>query len=283
MSKRLYQPSYVQEILQKYDFYFKKSLGQNFLIDGNIVGDIVEKSGIQEDDVVLEIGPGIGVLTEELSSKAKFVYSVEIDKNAVEILKDTLKDYDNIEIIPGDILKTDLKKIYEKNHQKLKVVANLPYYVTTPILAYLMEHKDDISQITVMIQKEVAQRIVSEKDSKQYSSLSVFLQYHSDPRILMDVPRTVFMPKPNVDSAVLELKLKEKRSDVPEDILFPLVRTAFNQRRKTILNSMTSGDLNLSKEELRDILKNLGISPKARAENLSVEDFINIAKGIAND
>lgn len=278
MTKRLYQPSTVKEILNRYDFDFKKSLGQNFLIDGNIVERIA--SVAEEGDIVVEVGPGIGTLTEALARRAEHVYCVEIDDRAVEILKDTLNGFDNITIIHGDILKTDVEEIYKKHGRKLKVIANLPYYVTTPILTHLIGYKKYIDSITVMVQKEVAERIVSKKDTKTYGSLSVFLQYHSDPEILLDVPKTVFMPRPKVDSAVLRLDLKEGVKGVNEDLLEVLVRSAFNKRRKTIANSMSSGFLSADKKEIKKALKAADISPTLRAENLSVEDFIKISKEI---
>lgn len=279
MDKRLYMPGYVKDILKKNGFKFSKSLGQNFLVDGNTVKGIVEKAGIGKDDYVLEIGPGIGTLTEELALNAKKVVSVELDRELLPILDITLKDYDNVEIVYGDILKIDIDELIEEKFEgkKVKVVANLPYYVTTPILSKLIEGGHKIENVTVMIQKEVADRIVADKDNKQYGSLTVFINFYSDPKIVLDVPRTVFIPQPNVDSAVIKLELKEDLIKVDREIFFKLVKSAFGKRRKTILNSMTTGELELSKAELLPILEELNIESNKRAENLSIDDFAMIA------
>lgn len=283
MDKRLYMPGYVKGILKEHGFKFSKGLGQNFLIDGNIVKGIVEKAGISKDDYVLEIGPGIGTLTEELALKAKKVVSVELDKELLPILDITLEKYNNIEIVNGDILEIDIDRLIEEKFdgQPVKVVANLPYYVTTPILSRLIEGGHKIESVTVMIQKEVAERIVAEKDNKQYGSLTVFINFYSEPEIVLEVPRTVFIPQPNVDSAVIKLELKENLIDVDREIFFKLVKSAFGKRRKTILNSMTSGELELSKDELRPILEELNIAANNRAENLTIEDFARIANKIS--
>jgi len=281
--KRLYSRSYAREILKEHGFKFSKGLGQNFLIDGNIVRGIVTGAGVAEDDCVLEIGPGIGTLTEELALRAKKVVSVELDKDLLPILDITLGKYDNVEIIHGDILKIDLDKLIEEkfDNKPVKIVANLPYYVTTPIIARLIEGGHKIESITVMIQKEVADRIVAEKDTKDYGSLSVFVNYYSRPEIVLDVPRTVFIPEPNVDSSVIRLTLKDDLVEVDQDIFFKLVKSAFGKRRKTILNSMTSGYLKLDKPDLKRILAELDIRENLRAENLTIEDYGNIANMIS--
>lgn len=282
MDKRLYMPSYVKDILKEYGFKFSKSLGQNFLIDGNIVKGIVEKANITKDDYVLEIGPGIGTLTEELALNAKKVISVELDKNLLPILDITLKDYDNVEIIYGDILDIDIDKLIEEKFdgKPIKIVANLPYYVTTPILSKLIEGNHNVESITVMIQKEVADRIVASKDNKQYGSLTVYINFYSNPEIVLDVPKTVFMPQPNVDSAVIKLELKKDLVEVNKKVFFKLVKSAFGKRRKTILNSMTTGELELNKEDLGEILDSLEIPRNNRAENLEIEDFVAITNKI---
>lgn len=280
MENRLYQSSYLAEILKKFNFSFSKSLGQNFLIDGNIVKNIVEKSGITKDDIVLEIGPGFGTLTEELALNAKKVISVEKDHRLMEVLDYTLQNYDNVKIINEDFLKTDLEKIFmeEAKGQKLKVVANLPYYITTPILERIIENKKYFSTISVMVQEEVARRVVASPNNKDYGSLTLYLKYNCNSEILIKVPRTVFMPSPNVDSAILYLELVDRDFDVDEDYLFKFIRSGFTKRRKNIMNSLSTGFVDVSKDQLKEILSSLELSGNLRAENLSLEDYINITK-----
>lgn len=278
--KRLYSPKYVKEILNRYGFKFSKSLGQNFLIDGNIVRKISEAGDITKEDCILEIGPGIGTLTEELALKAKKVVAVELDESLLPILDETLKDYDNVEIIHGDILEVDINKLIEKKLEggPIKVVANLPYYVTTPIIARLIEEDFNIESIIVMIQKEVADRIVASPNNKQYGSLSVFVNFYTSPEIMVKVPKTVFMPQPKVDSSVIKLKLKKDLPEVNRKIFFKVVKSAFGKRRKTILNALSSNDLGVNKETIKEVLEKLDIPLEARAENLNIEDFIKISK-----
>lgn len=280
MENRLYQSSYLAEILKKFNFSFSKSLGQNFLIDGNIVKNIVEKSEITKDDIVLEIGPGFGTLTEELALNAKKVISVEKDHRLMEVLDYTLQNYDNVKIINEDFLKTDLEKIFmeEAKGQKLKVVANLPYYITTPILERIIENKKYFSTISVMVQEEVARRVVASPNNKDYGSLTLYLKYNCKSEILMKVPRTVFMPSPNVDSAILYLELVERDYNVDEDYLFKFIRSGFTKRRKNIMNSLSTGFVDVSKDQLKEILSSLELPLNLRAENLSLEDYINITK-----
>lgn len=280
MENRLYQSSYLAEILKKFNFSFSKSLGQNFLIDGNIVKNIVEKSGITKDDIVLEIGPGFGTLTEELALNAKKVISIEKDHRLMEVLDYTLQNYDNVKIINEDFLKADLEKIFmeEAKGQKLKVVANLPYYITTPILERIIENKKYFSTISVMVQEEVARRVVASPNNKDYGSLTLYLKYNCESEILMKVPRTVFMPSPNVDSAILYLKLVDRDFDVDEGYLFKFIRSGFTKRRKNIMNSLSTGFVDVSKDMLKEILSSLELSGNLRAENLSLEDYINITK-----
>lgn len=280
MENRLYQSSYLAEILKKFNFSFSKSLGQNFLIDGNIVKNIVEKSGITDEDIVLEIGPGFGTLTEELALNAKKVIAIEKDHRLMEVLDYTLQNYDNVKIINEDFLKIDLEKIFieEAQGQKLKVVANLPYYITTPILERIIENKNYFSTVSVMVQEEVARRVVASPNNKDYGSLTLYLEYNSEKEILMKVPRTVFMPSPKVDSAILYLKLVHRDLDVDEDYLFKFIRSGFTKRRKNIMNSLSKGFVNISKEELKEILSSLELSGNLRAENLSLQDYINITK-----
>lgn len=277
--KRLYSPSYVKEIINKYGFGFSKSLGQNFLIDGNIVRKICEEGNIDSTDNVLEIGPGIGTLTEELGIRAKKVVAVELDKNLLPILDDTLSQYENIEIVHGDILKIDLSKLFKEKFDggSIKIVANLPYYITTPIITRFLEEEIDIDSILVMVQKEVAERMSARSGSKDYGSLSVFVNYYTEAEIVLNVPKTVFMPKPNVDSAVIRLKVRGERIQLKDkETFFKTVKASFSQRRKTILNSLSAG-LGMEKEELKDILLKCDVDPRQRAENLNIEDFAKIS------
>lgn len=280
MDKRLYSPKYINEIINRYEFEFSKSLGQNFLIDGNILKNISKAAAITKEDLVLEIGPGIGTLTEELALNAKKVVAVELDKSLLPILDETLKDYDNIEIVQGDILEIDIKKLIEEKLDggPVKVVANLPYYVTTPIIGKLLEEDSNIHSIVVMVQKEVADRIVAEPNNKQYGSLSLFINFYTYPEIMLKVPKTVFMPQPKVDSAVIKLTIKEELPDVDRKVFFKVVKSAFSKRRKTLLNSLSSGELGLEKEIIKDVLKEANIPHNIRAENLKIEDFIKISK-----
>lgn len=278
--KRLYSPKYIKEVLGRHGFKFSKSLGQNFLIDGNIVRKIVDEGNITKDDYVLEIGPGMGTLTEELALRAKKVVAVEIDSTLLPILDETLHKYNNVEIIHGDVLKIDVEKLI---HEKLdggsvKVVANLPYYVTTPIIAKLIEDNLNLESIIVMVQKEVAERMEAGPGGKEYGSLSVFVNFYSKPEIVVKVPKTVFMPQPKIDSAVIKLTINKELPDVDKDKFFKVVKAAFSKRRKTILNSLSTYGFNIEKETVKEALEKLNISPDTRAENLSVEDFIKISK-----
>lgn len=281
-TKRLYSPKYVKEILAKYGFEFSKSLGQNFLIDGNIVRKIVEKANIGPEDYVLEIGPGIGTLTEELALKAKKVVAIELDKDLLPILDETLSQYENVEIIHGDVLKVDLKKIIEEklDNKRVKLVANLPYYVTTPIITKLLESDLNLDSIIVMVQKEVAERMGAKAGGKEYGSLSVFVSFFSQAEIIINVPKTVFMPQPKVDSAVIKLDIKKELPDIDRDKFFKVVKAAFSKRRKTLLNALSSYGFNIDKETIKETLEKLNIKPEIRAENLSVEDFIKISKSL---
>lgn len=277
--KRLYSPSYVKEIIDKYNFRFSKSLGQNFLIDGNIVRKICEEGEVSKEDDILEIGPGIGTLTEELSYKANKVVAVELDKSLFPILDETLAGCNNVEIVPGDILKIDLSKLFSEKFESenIKIVANLPYYITTPIIGRLLEEELDIDSILVMVQSEVAERMKASPGTKDYGSLSVFVQYYTDPEIVLSVPKTAFMPRPNVDSAVIKLKIRKEKIELEDrETFFKVVKAAFSQRRKTILNSLSSG-LKTDKATIRAILEKVDIDPKLRAENLTIEDFSKIS------
>ncbi|WP_085875322.1 16S rRNA (adenine(1518)-N(6)/adenine(1519)-N(6))-dimethyltransferase RsmA [Peptoniphilus vaginalis] len=271
---RLYKPSKLSEILSKYGFRFTKSLGQNFLIDGNIVRKIADAAEISEDDNILEIGPGVGTMTEELALRAKKVLAVEIDEKLRDLHKETL-NIENVKVIYGDFLELDLEKIAEEEFgdEGFKVVANLPYYVTTPIIEKLLLSKVNLVSITVMVQKEVAKRLAAQPGNKDYGSLSVFINYYTDCKYKFQVPSSVFMPKPNVDSAVVNLKMKE-REDLDTDFLFKIVRAAFTTRRKTLLNSFSNSRLPYSKDDIKRALELSGIDEGRRAETLSLEEFI---------
>lgn len=281
--KRLYSPSHIKDILARHGFRFSKSLGQNFLIDGNIVRNIVEKAGVGSEDLVLEIGPGIGTLTEELALNAKKVLAVEIDKKLIPILSETVGKYKNIEIINDDILDVDLEKLIEEKLEggPVKIVANLPYYVTTPIITKLIETGLNIESIVVMVQKEVADRMVAGPGSKTYGSLSVLIDYYTEPEIILNVPKTVFMPQPKIDSSVIKFNIRKEVLQVDREKLFQLVRAGFSKRRKTILNAISSYGFDIEKDQVRRALEVSNISPSERAENLSTEDFIRISKNLA--
>lgn len=280
MENRLYSAKYLKQIIESHGFKFSKSLGQNFLIDGNIVKKIVRDAGITKDDYVLEVGPGVGTLTEELALNAKGVVAVEIDKSLLPILDITLKPYKNIEIVHGDILDIDIKSLIEEKMEggPVKVVANLPYYVTTPIIARFLEEDLNVESLTIMVQKEVAQRMVSLEGSKAYGSLSVFVSFYSNPEILLTVPKSVFMPSPKIDSAVIKLNMKKDFPEVDKEQFFKVVKASFSKRRKTILNALSSYGFNLEKDDFKIGLETAGIDPKSRAEELSLEEFVKISK-----
>ncbi len=283
-NKRLYSPKQIKEVLDRHGFTFSKGLGQNFLIDGNIVRNIVKGAGISKDDYVLEIGPGMGTLTEELALNAKKVVAIEIDKRLEPILEETLKPYDNAEVVFGDVLKLPLRDIINEKCDggPVKVVANLPYYVTTPIIIKLLEEGLPFKSITVMVQKEVADRMVAKPHSKDYGSLTLFVGYYTKPEIVLKAPKSVFMPQPKIDSSVIKLVVRENLPDVDSDKYFKVVRAAFLKRRKTLLNSLSSKEVNADKDEIRDALKRAGIDEGLRAENLDMDDFIKIAKELPN-
>ena len=280
MEKRLYSPGKVREIQEKWGFRFHKSLGQNFLIDGNIVRAIADAAEVQEGDVVLEIGAGIGTLTEEMALRGAEVFCVEIDENLRPVLADTLGAFERVEIFYNDVLKTDLKKELGARfpNRKIKVVANLPYYVTTPILLHLLDSDLLLESIHVMVQKEMAERMAAPPGSKAYGSISVYLQMRGTVESEIYVPRTCFIPQPNVDSAVLSV-----RDFIDEDVetlrqAEAVVRAAFSKRRKTLLNALSRYGFPVEKEEIERSLLNAGIDPSRRAETLSVEEYRVLAK-----
>lgn len=280
MEQIIATPNNTKYILNKYSYKMKKSLGQNFLIDENIIKNIIEKSDIKKDDIILEIGPGIGSMTQILAKYSKKVIAVEIESNLVSVLNDIFKDEDNIEIINKDILKLDIDKLLKENSiDKIKVVANLPYYITTPIIMKLLEREYPIESITIMIQKEVADRINAEKDTKDYGALTIACNYYASVERLLTVPNTVFIPRPNVDSSVIKLIPNDNnKNEKLKKIMFALVRDGFSKRRKTLLNSLSSGNLGIEKSVIKDIFNNLGLDTKLRAENLSILDFKNIGE-----
>ena len=270
-------PSNTIEILKKYNFNFQKRFGQNFLIDTHILEKIVDEAGIDEDDCVLEIGPGIGTMTQYLCERAGRVIAVEIDKALIPILNDTLSSYNNVTIINEDILKVDITKLCNEynNGRPIKVVANLPYYITTPIIMGLFESGCPLESITIMVQKEVADRMKCGPGSKDYGALSLAVQFYSSPEIVAYVSPESFIPKPGVGSAVIRLTRYEKPPVEVDDekYMCALIRAAFNMRRKTMVNSLMSGNLGLTKEEILEAIKNLGLSATVRGEALTLEEF----------
>ena len=270
-------------ILNKYGFNFQKKFGQNFLIDTHVLEKIVRAAEIKKDDLVLEIGPGIGTLTQYLCEAAGKVIGVEIDRNLIPILtQDTLAAYDNVTVINEDVLKLDLRELAERENggRPIKVVANLPYYITTPILMGLFEAHVPLSSITVMVQKEVADRMQAAPGGKDYGALSLAVQYYATPYIAANVPPNCFMPRPNVGSAVIRLTLHETPPvDVTDEaLLFKLIRASFAQRRKTLVNGLTnSPELSFSKEEVTEVLTACGFSLMVRGETLSLVDFARLS------
>ncbi len=282
MKDKISTYSKTKEIIQKYDLVLKKKFGQNFLIDFSVLDKIIISSNVTKNDCVLEIGPGIGSLTQILAENSGKVIAVEIDNKLIPILRDTLQDYNNIEILNEDILKVDIDKlILEKNNnQPIKVVANLPYYITTPIIMGLLEKKSKVESITVMIQKEVAERMQAKPSTKEYGALSLAVQYYSIPNIITEVSSECFIPKPNVDSSVIQLKILKNPSVnvLDEEFLFKLIKIAFSQRRKTFMNCLrNSNEITLSKETILEIFKSLNINEAIRGEALTLEQFANLA------
>jgi len=286
MSKNISNKSHTQEILKKNGFTFKKSLGQNFLIEPTILDKIVDAAEIDRLTAVLEIGPGIGALTQKLAEKAGKVVCIEIDQRLLPILKETLADYHNIKIIHGDILKLSVADLISnelKDYPSVKVVANLPYYITTPIIIKLLEERARIDSITVMVQKEIAARVNAKPGTKDYGSLTLWIKYYAESKVLFHIPKTVFVPKPNVDSSLLQLKIRTTPYMKVEDeaLLFKIIRASFSQRRKTLFNNLYHNMMmKQNKKDLEKIFQAVQIEPTRRAETLSLEEFGDLTNEI---
>lgn len=275
-------PSATKEIINKYSFAFQKKFGQNFLIDSNVLESIIRGAEITKDDFVLEIGPGIGTMTQYLCEAARQVVAVEIDKMLIPILEDTLSEYDNVEVINQDVLKVDIKSLAEEknNGKPIKVVANLPYYITTPIIMGLFESGVPIDSITIMVQKEVADRMQTGPGSKDYGALSLAVQFYATAKVILNVSATCFMPRPNVDSAVIKLtRHKEPTVNVADEkLMFKIIRASFNQRRKTLVNGLkNSPELSFSKEQIVKAIEKRGKPETIRGEALTLEEFAELA------
>lgn len=282
MHPTLGNPQKTIEVIQKYEFAFQKKFGQNFLIDTHVLDKIIQAAGVTKEDLVLEIGPGIGTMTQYLAAGARQVIAVEIDQNLIPILKETLEGYDNVMVINEDILKLDLKELVQVHNQgkPIKVVANLPYYITTPIIMGLFESGVPVDNITVMVQKEVAQRMQVGPGSKDYGALSLAVQYYAKPYIVANVPQNCFIPRPNVGSAVIRLTKHAKPPVQVKNpkLMFKLIRASFNQRRKTLQNGLNnSPEIPFTKEEIIKGIESLGLSPTIRGEALTLEQFAKLS------
>ena len=279
--EKLSNPQRTIEVIKKYEFCFQKKFGQNFLIDGHVLDKIIAGAGVTKDDMVLEIGPGIGTMTQYLAEAAGKVVAVEIDRNLLPILQETLAVYDNVKVIHADVLSLDLEKLVQEENggRPIKVVANLPYYITTPIIMALFEQHVPLANVTVMVQKEVAARMKSGPGSKDYGALSLAVQYYAEPYIVANVPCNCFMPRPNVDSAVIRLtRYEEPPVQVnDEKMLFKIIRASFNQRRKTLQNGLNnSSELNFTKDQIAAAIAEAGFSPSVRGEALTLEQFAKL-------
>ena len=282
MREKLSNPKETIRVIQKYQFGFQKKFGQNFLIDAHVLEKIIAAAGVGEQDCVLEIGPGIGTLTQYLAEKARQVVAVEIDQNLIPILEETLEDYPNVTVINEDILKVDISRLTREYNEgrPIKVVANLPYYITTPIIMKLFEQEVPLDNMTVMVQKEVADRMQAGPGTKDYGALSLAVQYYAKPYIAANVPPNCFIPRPNVGSAVIRLTRHEKSPVQTRDsrLMFALIRAGFNQRRKTLKNSLDNwGGLSFTKEQIGQGIESLGMGPSVRGEALSLEQFAALA------
>ena len=274
-------PQKTIEVIQKYEFAFQKKFGQNFLIDTHVLDKIISAAEITKDDLVVEIGPGIGTMTQYLACAAREVVAIEIDKMLIPILQDTLSAYDNVTIINEDVLKVDLNKLAEEKNggRPVKIVANLPYYITTPIIMGLFENHVPLHSITDMVQKEVADRMRMGPGTKDYGALSLAVQYYAEPYLVANVPQNCFMPRPKIGSAVIRLTVHEKPPVTvgDEKLMFRLIRASFNQRRKTLANGLNnSPELNFSKEQIAAAIEKLGVSPSIRGEALTLKEFAQL-------
>lgn len=283
--KKLTSPLVLKQLLHENSFRFSKSLGQNFLIDDSVLDAIIKGAEIDENSCVLEVGPGFGTLTQRLCMSAKKVVCVEIDKDVLPILNESISEFDNVTVINADIMKTDIAALIKKEFgaERVKVCANLPYYITSPVITALLDPSLPIDGITVMIQKEVAERIAAKPGTKSYGALTAAVTYYANPQILKDVPPSAFMPQPKVWSSVIRLKMREKpAAEVKsEEMFFKVVRASFALRRKTLLNALTkSAEFSLSKDEAAHILESAGIDPQRRGETLSLDEFAKIADSI---
>ena len=269
-----------KDIVDKHGFKFSKSLGQNFLIDDNVIDKIIDGARVKEGDKVIEVGPGIGTLTREMAKRAEKVVAVEIDKNLIPILKETLADFDNTEVVNEDILKVDINKLVDEKLSggPVKLIANLPYYITTPIVMKFLEEDIPVTDIVVMVQKEVADRMNAVQSTKDYGALSVAVQYYCDTEIVAKAPRHMFIPQPKVDSTVIGLHIREEKKYKAdnEQLFFKTVKAAFGQRRKTLLNSLSSMGV-LDKAKIKEVLAEAGIDEKRRGETLSIEEFAHLS------
>lgn len=269
-----------KDIVDKHGFKFSKSLGQNFLIDDNVIDKIIDGARVKEGDKVIEVGPGIGTLTREMAKRAEKIVAVEIDKNLIPILKETLADFDNTEVVNEDILKVDINKLVDEKLSggPVKLIANLPYYITTPIVMKFLEEDIPVTDIVVMVQKEVADRMNAVPSTKDYGALSVAVQYYCDTEIVAKAPRHMFIPQPKVDSTVIGLHIREEKKYKAdnEQLFFKTVKAAFGQRRKTLLNSLSSMGV-LDKAKIKEVLAEAGIDEKRRGETLSIEEFANLS------
>ncbi|WP_026670318.1 16S rRNA (adenine(1518)-N(6)/adenine(1519)-N(6))-dimethyltransferase RsmA [Butyrivibrio sp. AE3006] len=268
-------------VIEKYNLSIQKKFGQNFLIDDSALSKTVEAAGVTKEDTVLEIGPGIGTMTQYIAESAGKVIAVEIDRMLIPILEDTLSDYDNVKVINQDILKVDIESIVQEENggKPIKVVANLPYYITTPILMRLLESELPIDSITVMVQKEVADRMAEKPGSKDYGALSLAVQYYTEPSLVQVVPPSSFIPQPGVDSAVIHLKChKEPPVEVADSkFMFSVIRSAFAQRRKTLSNGVANGNIGINREQVTDALSKMGLNPSVRGEKLSLAEFAELS------
>lgn len=284
--EKLSNPQKTIEIIKKYNFNFQKKFGQNFLVDAHVLNKIIAGAGVTRDDMVLEIGPGIGTMTQYLAEAAREVVAVEIDRKLIPILAETLSEYDNVTVINEDILKLDICKLANEHNggRPIKVVANLPYYITTPIIMGLFESHVPIDNLTVMVQKEVARRMEVGPGTKDYGALSLAVGYYAKPYVVANVPCNCFMPRPNVDSAVIRLTRHEQPPVQVNDekLMFALIRAAFNQRRKTLVNAVSnSAELNIGKSQIQEALEKLGQSATVRGEALTLEEFAALANALS--